>query len=57
MPVELDELVAREKKAGFRNGVEMLNAFRDLFDSYEEMDEFAELLACMREEERARYRQ
>jgi hypothetical protein len=34
----------------------MLHAFRDLFDSYEEMDEFAELLARIREEERARYR-
>ena len=56
MPMELDELIQRRKKTGFRNGEEMLNAFRDLFDSYEEMDEFADLLADMREEERARYR-
>ena len=56
MPMELDELIQRGKKTGFRNGEEMLNAFRDLFDSYEEMDEFADLLADMREEERARYR-
>ena len=50
---ELDKLFAR---SGFKNGAEMLQAFRDLFDSDEEMEEFGEFLQQMREEERARYR-
>jgi hypothetical protein len=50
---QLDELVARSK---FRNGAEMLQAFRDLFDSDEEMEEFGLYIRRMREEERARYR-
>jgi hypothetical protein len=50
---ELDELFAR---SGFKNGTEALQAFGDLFDSDEEAEAFADLLAQMREEERARYR-
>ena len=50
---ELDELFAR---SGFKNGAEMLQAFRDLFDSDEEMEEFGDYLQQMREAERARYR-
>jgi hypothetical protein len=50
---ELDELFARP---GFKNGAEALQAFRDLFDSDEEMEEFGNYLQQMREEERARYR-
>ena len=50
---ELDEMVAR---SGFKNGAEALQAFRDLFDSDEEMEEFADCIEQMREEERARYR-
>ena len=50
---ELDELFAR---SGFKNGAEALQAFRDLFDSDEEMEEFGDYLQQMREEERARYR-
>ena len=49
----LDELFAR---SGFKNGAEMLQAFRDLFDSDEEMEEFGLYIQQMREEERARYR-
>jgi hypothetical protein len=50
---ELDELFA---KSGFKNGAEALQAFRDLFDSDEEMEAFGDYLQQMREEERARYR-
>ena len=50
---ELDELFA---KSGFKNGAEALQAFRDLFDSDEEMEEFGNYLQQMHEEERARYR-
>jgi hypothetical protein len=50
---ELDELFARP---GFKNGAEALQAFRDLFDSDEEMEEFGRCIQQMREEERARYR-
>ena len=53
---ELDELFERKKRTGFKNGAEMLQAFRDLFDSDEEMEAFGDLLQQMREEERARYR-
>ena len=51
---ELDELF--ERRTGFKNGAEALQAFRDLFDSDEEMEEFGRYLQQMREEERARYR-
>jgi len=47
---------AAEGSSPFKNGAEALQAFRDLFDSDEEMDEFADLLERLREEERARYR-
>jgi hypothetical protein len=50
---ELDELFER---SGFKTGAEALQAFRDLFDSDEEMEEFGDYLQQMREEERARYR-
>ena len=50
---ELDELFAR---SGFKNGAEALQAFRDLFDSDEEMEEFGRYLQEEREQERARYR-
>jgi hypothetical protein len=50
---ELDELFAQP---GFKNGAEALQAFRDLFDSDEEMEEFGRHIQQMREEERARYR-
>jgi hypothetical protein len=50
---ELDELFAR---SAFKNGAEMLQAFRDLFDSDEEMEEFGLYIQEMREKERARYR-
>ena len=51
---ELDELFARNDK--FKNGAEALQAFRDLFDSDEEMEEFGLYLQQEREKERARYR-
>ena len=51
---ELDELFARKDK--FKNGAEALQAFRDLFDSDEEMEEFGLYLQQEREKERARYR-
>ena len=51
---ELDELF--ERKTRFKNGAEALQAFRDLFDSDEEMEEFGRYIQQMREEERARYR-
>jgi hypothetical protein len=50
---KVEELFARP---GFKNGAEALQAFRDLFDSDEEMEEFGDYLQQMREEERARYR-
>jgi predicted Rdx family selenoprotein len=52
----LDKEFERKKKTGFKNGAEMLQAFRDLFDSDEEMEEFGNVVQRMREEERARYR-
>ena len=52
----LDEEFERKKKTGFKNGAEMLQAFRDLFDSDEEMEEFGNVVQRVREEERARYR-
>jgi hypothetical protein len=50
---QLDEQFARSK---FKTGAEALQAFRHLFDSDEEMEEFGDYLQQMREEERARYR-
>ena len=49
---EIDELFKRKNK--FKNGAEALRAFRDLFDSDEEMEEFGRYIQQMREEERAR---
>ncbi len=51
---KLDELFARKGK--YQNGAEALQAFRDLFDSDEEMEEFGRYLQQEREKERARYR-
>jgi hypothetical protein len=53
---EAEEAQRRNGVPPFKNGAEALQAFRDLFDSDEEMDEFADLLERLREEERARYR-
>ena len=50
---QLDELFERKDK--FKNGAEALQAFRNHFDSDEEMEEFGLYLQQMREEERARY--
>jgi hypothetical protein len=51
---EVDELFKQKDK--FKNGAEALQAFRDLFDSDEEMEEFGRYLQEEREKERARYR-
>ena len=51
-----EELQRRNGVPPFKNGAEMLQAWRDLFDSDEEMEEFGESLRQMRDEERARYR-
>jgi hypothetical protein len=51
---EVDELFKRKDK--YKNGAEALQAFRDLFDSDEEMEEFGRYLQQEREKERARYR-
>jgi hypothetical protein len=51
---EIDELFRTKDKE--ENGAEALRAFRDLFDSDEEIEEFGRYLQQMREEERARYR-
>ena len=51
---ELDELFARKDK--FKNGAVALQAFRDLFDSDEEMEQFGRYLQQEREKDRARYR-
>jgi hypothetical protein len=53
---EAEEQQRRNRVPPFRNGEEMLQAFGDLFDSGEEMDEFGDFLEQMREEDRARYR-
>ena len=53
---ELDEQFERKKRTGFKNGAEALQAFRDLFDSDEEMEDFGLDLQQLREEERARFR-
>jgi molecular chaperone DnaK (HSP70) len=36
----VDEEFERKRKTGFKNAEEALKAFRDLFESDEEMDEF-----------------
>jgi hypothetical protein len=51
---QLDEEFKRKNK--YKNGAEALQAFRDLFDSDEEMEEFGLYLQQEREKERARYR-
>jgi hypothetical protein len=53
---EAEELQRRNGVPPFETGAEALQAFRDLFDSDEEMEEFGDYLQQMREEERARYR-
>jgi hypothetical protein len=52
----LAEVERKKKAGGFQNGAEALQAFRDLFDSDEEMEEFGDHIQRMREAERARYR-
>jgi hypothetical protein len=56
LPAGGGEQQRRNAVPPFRNGAEMLQAWRDLFDSNEEMEEFGLYLQRMREEERARYR-
>jgi hypothetical protein len=51
-----EELQRRNGVPPFKNGAEMLQAWRDLFDSDEEMEEFGRYVQRMRDEERARYR-
>jgi hypothetical protein len=51
-----EELQRRNGVPPFKNGAEALQAFRDLFDSDEEMEAFGDCIQQMREEERARYR-
>ena len=53
---EAEEQQRRNGVPPFKNGAEMLQAWRDLFDSDEEMEEFGLYIQQMREEERARYR-
>jgi hypothetical protein len=53
---EAEEQQRRTGVPPFKNGAEMLQAWRDLFDSDDEMEEFGLSLQRMREEERARYR-
>ena len=48
---QLDEEFKRKTK--YKNGAEALQAFRDLFDSDEEMEEFGRYLQQERENERA----
>jgi hypothetical protein len=48
-----EELQRRNGVPRFKNGAEMLRAWRDLFDSDEEMEEFGRYVQRMREEERA----
>jgi len=47
---------AEDRSPAVRNGLELLQAWRDLFDSDEEMEEFGQYIQQMREKERARYR-
>jgi hypothetical protein len=51
-----EELQRRNRVPPFKNGAEALQAFRDLFDSDEEMEAFGDCIRQMREEERAQYR-
>jgi hypothetical protein len=51
-----EELQRRNGVPPFKSGAEMLQAWRDLFDSDEEMEEFGRYVQRMREEERACYR-
>jgi flagellar motor protein MotB len=52
----LEEVERKKKAGGFQNGAEALQAFRDLFDSDEEMEAFGDHVQQLRDEERARYR-
>jgi hypothetical protein len=55
----LREIEEQERSKGdrrFRNAEEALKAFRDLFESDEEMDEFMAEIRRVREDARARYR-
>jgi hypothetical protein len=49
---ELDEQFKRKNR--YKNGVEALEALRDLFESEEEPEAFGRYIRRMREEERAR---
>ena len=51
-----EELQRRNGVPRFKNGAEMLQAWRNLFDSDDAMEEFGESLRQMREEECARSR-
>jgi hypothetical protein len=51
-----EELQRRNGVPPFKNGAEALQAWRDLFDSDEEMEAFGDCVRQLREEERARYR-
>jgi hypothetical protein len=53
---EAEEQQRRNGVPPFKNGAEMLQAWRDLFSTDEEMEEFGLYVQRMREEERARYR-
>jgi hypothetical protein len=50
------QIYEQAARSNYRNAAEALQEFRDLFDSDEEMDEFADLLDQLREDERARCR-
>jgi hypothetical protein len=56
LPSGAEEQQRRNGVPPFKNGAEMLQAWRDLFSSDEEMEEFGLYVQRMREEERARYR-
>jgi hypothetical protein len=51
-----EELQRRNGVPPFADSAEALQAWRDLFDSDEEMEEFGLYIQQMREEERARHR-
>jgi hypothetical protein len=51
-----EDLQRRNGVPPFKSGAEALQAWRDLFSSDEEMEEFGLYIQRMREEERARYR-
>jgi hypothetical protein len=53
---DAEEAQRRNGVPPFKNGAEMMQAWRDLFDSDEELEEFARYVQRTRQEERARYR-